>query len=341
MDAAFEKLVTDLKNGKYAPIYFLQGDEAYYLNALSDYIEENCLPEPDKGFNQTIIYGKDIDMGQLLSTARGYPMMAERRLILVKEAQDIKDFNKESSNKLFEAYLDNPAITTVLVFVYRNKLLAKNTRIYKRLDKQGVTYTSKKIYDNQVPAWIKECVASKKRTISAKATQILADYIGNSLERLTNEIEKIAINLDQAEQINEDHIQKYVGVNKDYNVFELQSALGKKDVLKANRIVNYFGENPKGNPAIPIIAILFSFYSKLLLVHHANDRSERHLASVLKVNPFFVKDYVLASRYYPLSEVIKNIHHIKESDLCIKGIKGGNATEAAILKELVYKLLHH
>lgn len=340
MDAGFEKLLNDLKKGNYAPIYFFQGDEPFYLNELSDHIEEHCLNEQDKGFNQTILYGKDADMGKILSSARGFPMMAERRLLMIKEAQDIRDFNKESTNALFEAYLENPANTTVLVFVYRNKLLAKNTRLYKRLDKNAVVYNAKKIYDNQVSGWIKEYISSKGLTMSVKGVQILADYIGNNLERLANEINKIKINLSSGEEIGEEHIQKFVGINKDYNVFELQNALGKKDVLKANKIVNYFGENPKANPVIPVIAILFTFFSKLLLIHHSNDRSERVLAGVLKVNPFFVKDYVLASRYYPLSKVIQNIHAIKEADLIVKGVKPGGHGEGQVLKELVYKLLH-
>ncbi|MDN5213588.1 DNA polymerase III subunit delta [Fulvivirgaceae bacterium BMA12] len=340
MAQSFDQVLQSLKNGQYAPVYFLQGDEPYYIDVIANYLEENVIPEHERGFNQIIMYGKDATISGIVGNARRFPMMAERQLVLVKEAQEIQDFNKEEAAKLLEAYLRKPQPSTLLVFCYKYKTLDKRKALTKLMDKSAVMVSVKKLYDNQVPDWVNNYVVNKGHTITPKATFMITEFVGNNLERISNEIDKMLVNFDDKVQITEKEVEKYIGISKEYNVFELQKALTGKNVLKANQIINYFAANPKGNPVIPIIAMLFSFFSKLLIVHHTKDKSDRNLASVLKINPFFVKDYKLAVNHYHLSQVINNIHHLKNADLQSKGIKVGTVNEGQILKELVFKLLH-
>ncbi|MEO1054823.1 MAG: DNA polymerase III subunit delta [Bacteroidota bacterium] len=335
-----ESVISALKSNKYSPVYFLQGDEPYYIDLISDYIEQHALNETEKGFNQTIVYGKDVQVNAVLTHAKRFPMMSERQVVIVKEAQDISDLNKEVGQKMLIDYLNNPVPSTILVFCHKYKALDKRKALAKVVDKQAVLVSSKKLYDNQVPDWVTTYMDSKGFPIDPKARQLLADYIGNDLERLSNEIDKMLINFTEKVTIDSQSIQKYIGISKDYNVFELQKALGTKNVIKANQIVNYFVANPKKNPIIPIIAVLYSFYSKLLIAYHAKDKSEKNLASQLKVSPYFVKDYLQAMRYYTLSQVIQNISSVADADLKSKGVNSGSADDGQLLKELIFRLLH-
>lgn len=335
-----ESILSDLKQNKYSPVYFLQGEEPYYIDLISDFIESNALSESEKGFNQVIMYGKDAEINKILTNARRYPMMADRQVVIVKEAQEIPDINKEDGQKLLESYLKNPLPSTILVFSHKYKTLDGRKSLAKTVKDKAILLTTKKLYDNAIPDWISNYVKSKGFGIDIKATQMLTDFIGNNLSSLTNEINKILINFKEKTTIDAAMVQKFVGISKEYNVFELQKALGKRDVVKANQIVQYFDANSKNNPIIPVIALLFSFYSKLLLVHHAKDKSERGLASALGLNPYFIKEYILAARNYPIHKVIDNIHHIKRADLQSKGIDSPSMAEGQILKELIYKLMH-
>lgn len=335
-----ESVLNDLKSKKFAPVYFLQGEETYYIDLITDYIEANALTESEKGFNQTILYGRDVAMNVVLTNAKRFPMMSEKQVVIVKEAQSISDINKEAGQKLLVDYIQNPVPSTILVFCYKNKTLDKRKSLGKLIDKHAVTVTTKKLYDNQVPGWVEQYIKSRGFSATNKAVQMLADAIGNDLERLTNEVDKMIINFKDKIQIDESHVQKYVGISKDYNVFELQKALIAKDVVKANKIINYFEANEKKNPIIPIIAVLFSFYSKMLMAFHAKDKSERNLASVLRVSPYFVKDYLYALKNYSPGQVVNNIHHIREADLRSKGVNNASASNGQVLKELIFKLLH-
>lgn len=335
-----ESVLKDLKSKKYAPVYFLQGDETYYIDMIADFIEDHVLTESEKGFNQTILYGRDVNMSTILTNARRFPMMSERQVVIVKEAQAIGDINKEAGQKLLTDYIQNPVPSTILVFCHKNKTLDKRKALGKLIEKHAIALTTKKLYDNQVPAWVENYIKSKGFGVTPKAVQMLADSIGNDLERLANEVDKMLINFKEKVQIDETIVQRYVGISKDYNIFELQKALMTKDVVKANKIVNYFEANAKKNPIIPIVAILFSFYSKLLMAFHAKDKSERNLASVLKVSPYFVKDYVYAMKNYSPMQIVNNIHDIRQADLKSKGVDNISATDGQILKELVFKLLH-
>ncbi len=340
MAVTAESILSDLKNRKYAPVYFLQGEETWYIDQITDYIEGHVLSDAEKGFNQTILYGRDVAMNEVLTHARRFPMMAERQVVIVKEAQNVSDINREKGQKLLCDYLENPVPSTVLVFCHKNKALDKRKALGKAVEKHAIALTTKKLYDNQVPGWVENYIGSKGFSANTKAIQMLADSIGADLERLSNEIDKILINFKDPVQIDEQIVHKYVGISKDYNVFELQKALIVKDVLKANKIVNYFEANPKKNPILPVIAILFSFFSKLLIAHHAQDKSERNLASLLRVSPYFVKDYLIALKHHSLPAVINSIHHIKQADLRSKGIDNASMAEGQILKELVFRLLH-
>ncbi|MBW8051577.1 MAG: DNA polymerase III subunit delta [Cytophagales bacterium] len=374
-----EKILSELKSKKYASVYFLQGEEPYYIDSISNYVENNVLSESEKDFNLFILYGKDVDMSMVLSNARRFPVMAQRQVVIVREAQEIKDIVKETGQKQLEAYIQKPLQSTILVFCYK-KLLDGRKRIAQKLKELDLLVHSKKIYDNQIPGWITSYLRSKGFSINTKATIMLAEFVGSNLSRLANEIDKLLINLKEKTEINEDIINRYIGISKEYNVFELQNALIKKDTYKSNQIVNYFDANPKKNPVIPIISILFQFFTKVMLVHQfsppnsppnsppkspqrgdfltplAKGKSDgkvpplggfrgavvrgADLAGLLAVNPYFIKDYLLASKNYPLTKLTRIIHHFAQADLRAKGIIGGNISEGQILKELVFKILH-
>ncbi len=341
MSATPEGVLANLKQKKYAPVYFLQGEETFYIDQISDYIEDNVLTDAEKGFNQTVMYGRDVTISTILNSARRFPMMSEKQVVIVKEAQNVSDLNRDDGSKMLMDYLNHPVPSTILVFCHKNKALDKRKALGKNLDKLAVTVTTKKLYDNQVPAWIDGHIKSKGLRASQKAILMLSEAIGNNLERLTNEINKVAINLDDGKEIDEHLIQKYVGISKDYNVFELQKALIQKDVIKANKIVNYFEANASKNPIIPIVANLFSFYSKLLVALHSKDKSPKGIAGALKINPYFVQDYIAAMSKYSLMQVVNNIHHIKVADLKSKGVDHNSTNNSGqILKELVFKLMH-
>lgn len=333
-------IIKELKTGTYRPIYFLQGDEPYYIDEISDYIEKNAIEEAQKGFNQVLLYGKDVDMSQIILNAKRFPMMSDKQLVLIKEAQEVKDINKEVGMKALEAYVANPLNSTILVFCHKNKTLDGRKGLAKVLDKAKCLVTSKKIYDNQLPTWITDHIKSLGHSIDPKAVVMLTEAVGNDLAKVSNEIQKLLVNFDGKVQITPDHVDKYIGISKEYNVFELQKALGSKDAFKANRILKYFESDPKGNPAIPMIALLFGYFSKILLIHHSKDKSDKAIASLLKVNPFFVKDYTATARAYSLGKVISIIHYLREADQRTKGIGSASLTDAQIMKELIFKIIH-
>jgi DNA polymerase III subunit delta len=335
-----DEILVKLKNKQYAPIYFLQGEEPYYIDLIADYIEANVLSESEKGFNQVVMYGKDADVGTILLQAKRYPMMAERQVVIVKEAQATVDIDKESGIKQLETYFQNPLPSTVLVFCYKHKVLDGRKAFAKTVNKHAVLLTTKKLYDNQVPGWINSYLKSKGLQINPKATMLLSEYIGADISRLANEIEKLSINLKEGQTITEQMVQENVGISKDYNIFELQTALINQDVLKANRIVNYFEANPKNNPLIPNITLLFSFFAKLLGLHAAPDKSESAINRSLGNRSFLVKEYLQAMRVFHYARTVQIIGFIRQADLQSKGIEGGNMSDGEILRELVFKILH-
>jgi DNA polymerase III subunit delta len=340
MDAAVKKILTDLKGGKYAPVYFLQGEETFYIDLIADYVEAHALTEAEKGFNQVIVYGKDVTMATVLTHARRFPMMAQRQVVIVKEAQDIQDLGKEIGAKLLLDYLTKQVPSTVLVFCHKHKSLDKRKEVGKKIDQLAVTLNCKKLYDNQLPEFVAEYVKDKKIQIEDRAVQALCEFVGNDLHRLANEIDKLVISLASGEGITTERVMNQVGVSKEYNIFELQKAIINRDMLLANKIVNYFESNTKKNPMIPVVAYLFSFFSKLLAASQASDKSEKGLASELKVSPYAVRDYSLALRQYPLPKIMDNIASLKDADLKLKGVNAGSSGDGQIFRELVWRLMN-
>ena len=340
MEANVRKILSELKSRKYAPVYFLQGEETYYIDLISDYIEQNVLTESEKGFNQVILYGKDVAMAAVLTNARRFPMMAERQVVIVKEAQEIQDLNKDAGSKLLLDYLSRQVPSTVLVFCHKHKNLDKRRELGKKIDKLAVTLTTKKSYDNQLPDFVAEYVSEKKISIEDRAILALCEFVGNDLHRLANEIDKLIISLPEGESITQAHVINQVGVSKEYNIFELQRAILAKDSLLANKIVNYFESNTRKNPIMPVVAFLYSFFSKLLAASQASDKSDKGLVSELKMSPYAARDYTLALRQYPQQKIMDNISSLREADLKLKGVNTGSADEGQIFRELIWRLMN-
>ncbi|MES2519138.1 MAG: DNA polymerase III subunit delta [Bacteroidota bacterium] len=339
MPKAPAEILKDLKKKVYAPLYLLHGDEPFYLDKVSDYIEDNALSAADRSFNQFVFFGKDLTIPALLSHAKRFPMMAERQLILVKEAQGLQGIEQKEMQLALENYTKNPLASTVLVLVFKTAADERKTWV-KAFDKAGVMMPSKKLYDSKIPDWILEYCHENGLKISRKAIEMLIENVGNDLKRLASEIDKIMLNLRVDEEINAQVVEKFVGISKEYNYFEFQKALINRDVLKANQIVNFFASNPKDNPLAPIVLLLYNFFSKVLLTHATPDKSERNLAVVLGVNPFFTKDYNLAIRNYNLAKVVQIIHEIKKLDLKSKGVESGSLSDAEALREMTFSILH-
>jgi len=331
----YEQLIGDLKTKAYRPLYFLHGDEPYYIDLVTDYITKNVLTEAEQSFNQTIVYGKESNAGEVTNLARRFPMMASHQVVVVREAQELKDF------ETLIHYFEHPQPSTLLVINYKYKSPDKRKKVFKVLEKNGVSFQSKKLYDNQVPGWISGYASSRKYRIEPKAAALLAEFLGSDLSRIANEIEKLIIAIGEHERnITPVHVEENIGISKDYNQFELQNALGKRDVLKANRIINYFARNQKNHHITQTISSLYYFYSKLLLIHYMKDRSKQNVAATLKVNPFFVKDYEAAVRRYSAGKLVEIISLLRTYDMRSKGYNGNTTLAGELLRELIFKILH-
>ena len=309
------------------------GEEPYYIDAISDFIENNVLSEEEKGFNQMVLYGRDVTVEDIISNAKRFPMMADRQVVIVKEAQDLV----RTIDKL-EVYAKNPQPTTVLVVNYKYKKLDKRKAVYKAIKKAGVVFESKKLYDNQVPDWIRRVLSGQNYTITPKASQMLVEFLGTDLGKISNELNKLKIILPEGTQITPEHIEKNIGISKDYNNFELRKAIGYRDKLKAFKIINYFGENPKDNPMVVTISLLFSFFAQLLRLHGLSDKNPRNVSSVLKVSPYFVNEYIDASKNYPMRRVSAIIADLREFDVKGKGVNSNSVPQSDLLKELLVKI---
>ncbi|CAN5907834.1 DNA polymerase III subunit delta [soil metagenome] len=327
-------IISDLKKKVYKPVYFLSGEEPYFIDQISDFIEKKVLDENEKEFNQTVLYGRDTDVGTIIGEAKRYPMMSDKMVIIVKEAQNIRNIED------LDSYIANPLNSTILVICYKYKTLDKRKAFPKTVAKKGVLFESKKLYDNKIPDWISAYLKDKKYTISPKSSQLLTEYLGNDLGKISNELEKLMINLPPGTEITPDHIQMNIGISKDFNTFELNDALTKKDVVKANRIINYFASNSKEHPLVLTIASLNSFFVKLLRYHGLEDKSKESAAKALGVHPFFVSDYINAARNYPMQKLKAIAGYLREYDLRSKGVDNASADDGALMKELIWKILH-
>ena len=335
-------LIKDLKSRKFKPVYLLHGEESYYIDKISDFIEENVLNDAEKGFNQSIFYGKDSDIMSILNAAKRYPMMSEYQVILVKEAQELKwgkdgDDDKKLSDPLL-SYFENPLQSTILVFCFRNGKFDKRKKTYKAIEKTGIVFESATLNDNKVSAWIESFVHQKGYKIQAQASALMAEYLGNDLSKVCNELEKLMLNVKVGQEINTDDIQNNIGISKEYNVFELQNAIGSKNQLKSYQIVQYFAENPKDNPMVVTVSLVFSFFVKILKYHGLKDKNPKTVAPILGVSPFFLKDYDVALRNYPMKKVSSIIASLRNIDVKSKGVGANALPSHDLLKEMLVSI---
>lgn len=331
----FEEIMAQLKQKVYHPVYFLTGDEPFYIDAISDHIQEHLLTEAERSFNQTVLYGKEVDAEAVLNAAKRFPMMASHSVVIVKEAQELKDIDQ------LVHYVEHPLASTVLVLNYKYKKPDKRKAIFKALTKKSVYFESKQLYENQVPDWISSYVSRKGYSIDAKSSALLVEFLGRNLAKVAGEIDKLLITLgDSSKTITPELIERNIGISKDFNNFELTAALGRKDVLTANRIINYFASNQRNYPLVLTINALFSFFSKVMVYHWLKDKSKQSVAAQLGVNPYFVKDYAQAAKLYNANKVITIIELLREYDLKSKGYQGVSMEPSALLKELIFKILH-
>ncbi|WP_299528300.1 DNA polymerase III subunit delta [uncultured Lutibacter sp.] len=328
------KIVSDIKSGNIKPIYFLMGDEPYYIDKISEFIEDNVLTEEEKGFNQMVLYGRDVAIEEISDSAKRFPMMSERQVVIVKEAQDLS----RTIEKLV-SYAENPQPSTILVLCYKYKTIDKRKKLYKTIQKNGLVYESKKLYENQVADWIRRVLAGKKYQIDTKATLMLVEFLGNDLSKISNELDKLMVVLPVNSIITPKDIEENIGVSKDYNNFELRKAVGERNVYKSNMIINYFAQNQKANPIVVTISLMNSFFTQLLIYHSLKDKSKNNVAKSLGVNPFFVADYITAAKNYPMRKVSQVISFLREADVKSKGV-GANLSSGEILKELIFKIIH-
>jgi DNA polymerase III subunit delta len=335
MTVSFEEIMSDLKRRIYKPVYFLTGEEPYYIDLIVNYIEDNILDESEKAFNQIIVYGDDTTISAIIDTAKRFPMMSSHQVLIIKEAQTLKKLEE-----LIE-YLEKPLISTILVFCYKYKTIDKRTKLYKALGTHSVFLESLRLRDYQVPAWIERYLMTKGITTDPSASAMLTEYLGTDLHKIVNELDKLIMMLPKSKPVvTVPLIEQNIGISKDYNNFELQKAVGNKDILKANMIVNYFADNPKENPLIPTISSLFTLFSKILTYHYLEDKSKNNVAAVLKVHPFFVRDYEMAARKYNIKKTVQIIALLRTFDMRSKGYGDPGTEDGELLRELTYKILH-
>jgi len=335
MAVTYEGIISDLKNRIFKPVYFLAGEESYYIDLITEYIQEKVLPESEKAFNQIILYGDDTNIASIIDTARRFPMMSSHQVLIVKEAQSLKKLDD------LIIYLEKPLLSTILVFNYKYKTLDKRTKLFKTLESHGIYFESGRIRDYLIPAWIERYLMLKGIKTDPSASAMLTEYLGTDLHKIVNELDKLIITLPDGKPfITTALIEKNIGISKDYNNFELQKAIGEKNILKANMIVHYFANNPKDNPITLSIASLFGFFSKLLTFHYLTDKSKNNVAAVLKVNPFFVKEYENSATKYNVPKTMEIISLLRIYDLKSKGFGDPGTDPGDLLKELVFRVLH-
>ncbi|NQT77430.1 MAG: DNA polymerase III subunit delta [Bacteroidetes bacterium] len=331
----FEDILSDLKNKIYKPVYFLHGEEEYYIDVLCDYMAEHVLDEAEKGFNQSIIYGKDTDVGGIIDTARRFPMMSNYQLVIVKEAQTIREIAE------LIKYTDNPVTSTILVICYKHKAFDARKALVKSIAKKGVVFRSDRLYDNQIPSWINTQLKLEGYSITPDAARLLTGHLGTNLSKIKNELGKLMINIKTGDVIDENIIEENIGISKDFNIFELQKAMGNNDAYKVSLICRHFAANPKVYPFVLTITLLYQFFAKLLIFHSLKDKSKDNVVgSELSVNPFFARDYRAAARKFNKSMTHRAISLLREYDLKSKGLNNASATDGELLREMIFRMMH-
>ncbi len=328
-----EKIISDWKKKSFKPVYWLEGEEEYFIDKAIEYAEHHILNESEASFNLSVFYGKDANWADIINACRRYPMFAERQVVLLKEAQQMREVEK------LESYIENPLGSTVFIVSYKEKKLDARKKFAKLVKEKGVLITTKKMYDKDLPEWTQQLVHSKGLTITPKGLALLVDHIGNDLVRIENEVDKLSVNLGKRTSITEDDIEQYIGVSKDYNVFELQSAMAARDLARSIRIIQYFEANPKAGPIQLVLPSLYSFFSKVFMVFGAGTSDEKTIATAIGVNPYFMKDYMLAARLYTYSGVEKVLLLLHQYNLKSVGVGSTNTEDASLLKEMAVKMM--
>ena len=329
-----KEIVANINQGTPKPIYFLMGDEPYYIDKISKYIADNVLTEDEKGFNQMVLYGKETSVDEVIANAKRFPMMAQHQVVIVKEAQHL---SRNIEN--FTSYAENPQLSTILVICYKYKKLDRRKKLYKSVQKTGEIFESKKLYENQVSDWIRRTLSGKKYKISPKACMLLVEFLGTDLSKINNELDKLRLMVPPTTEITPDHIEQHIGISKDFNNFELKKAIGEQNVRKATRIIDYFSQNPKDNPFVVTVTLLNTFFTQLLQYHGLKDHSPNNVAKVLGVNPYFVNEFTVAAKNYPMKRVSAIISSLRQLDLKSKGVGASNMAQADLLKELLTKIV--
>ena len=330
----FENILSDLEAKKFAAVYFLTGEEDFFIDYITDCISQYILTEEDKAFNQHVFYGKEVSCDAIISAAKQFPLTGDKVVVIVKEAQHLSKIEQ------LQQYIEQPLPSTILVICYKNKRLDKRQSFAKSVIKNSLFFESKKLYDDQLPEWISRHLANQGYSIDFKAAALLVEYLGNDLNKISNELSKLCIICDNDKKIDATIIEQNIGISKDFNNFELTNVLAKKDVLSANRIAHYFAKNPRSNPLIVTLSTLFNFFQKVLIYHIIADKSKQHVAKVLKVNPFFVKDYQLGAKHYGKRKCMTILSDIRDYDMRCKGLNNQSVGESELLKELLFKILH-
>ncbi|MEQ9262707.1 MAG: DNA polymerase III subunit delta [Owenweeksia sp.] len=330
----YQEILRELQSGIYRPIYFLMGEESYFIDQIVKYIEKNALPEDQQSFNQSILYGRETDIQTVVGEAKRYPMMADRVVVIVKEAQHLRKLEE------LESYANQPQPSTVLVLAHKYKSLDKRKKLYKTLSNAHVLFESKKLYDNQIPDWISGNLSGKGYQATPKAVQLLSESLGSDLGRIDNELQKLELVVSKGQTIDDEIVEQNIGISKDYNNFELINALGARNFSKAMQIQKYFQANSKDNPLVVTVSLLYGYFSKLMLIHQARDKSPRGLASLLKVNPYFIGDYQKGATQYDLKKLARIISYLRECDMRSKGVGNVSTPDSELLKELIFKIIY-
>lgn len=328
-----EKIISDWQKRVFQPVYWLEGEEEYYIDKVMQYAEHKILSEAEAGFNLTIFYGKDAAWADVINACRRYPMFAERQVVLLKEAQQMRDIDK------LEPYVEAPSPSTIFVVSYKDKKVDGRTKLAKLLKEKGVMLTTKKLYESKLPEWTQEMVQSRGYSISQKATLLLIDHTGNDLTRIENEVDKILVNLGKKKTISEEDIETFIGISKDFNVFELQAAIATRDLPKAIRIIQYFTANPKAAPIQLVLPSLYGYFSKVFMIHGIPSRDEKTVAAALGISPFFVKDYIVAARNFDYQGVERILLLLHEYNLKSVGVHDAGTEDGSLLKEMVMKMI--
>ncbi|MEO6547165.1 MAG: DNA polymerase III subunit delta [Ferruginibacter sp.] len=328
-----QKIIEDWKHKVFKPLYWLEGEENYYIDVLINYAEHKILPESEASFNLTVFYGKDANWSDVVNACMRYPMFAEKQVVLLKEAQQMRDIDK------LEGYIERPLLSTIFVVSYKEKAFDKRTKLYKTIKKNGEVFTSEKIRDYKLGQWVTDYLKSQEFTMTPGAIRLLTEHLGNDLNRIVNELEKLTLNLGQRKTINEDDIERYVGVSKEYNVFELQDALGKKDLVKAIRIIQYFENNPKAGPIQMVLPALYGFFSKLYVASGMTDKTEVGIKPLFFNNSFAANDAIAALKKYGYDGVERSLLLLHEYNLKSLGVNSPALPDASLMKEMVVKMM--